>query len=329
MIRLGIDLRHVPEDGSAGAGVAHASRELAGAIRAAAPASGIVPVEFHGRMRSWELARACRAERVGALFAASGAVPPFLRIPAFPWVHDVAIFRHPEWFPQPRWKRLLTTRLFLRGIRNAPHVFAVSEDAKRTLVSVAGIDPARVTVTYQGADVSWADPETRYGEYALIMGTIEPRKNIPFIIELWDDVRKALAADVKLIIAGRKGWGNVVIPKRDWIIRIDHPGDEERDRLYAGARVLLMPSRYEGFGRMALEAMSLGVPVIASNRGAIPEVIGDAGVLLDPTDRSSWIREIVHGFEGRLDGKRGIARASRFSWEKTARIILAKAKEYC
>ncbi|KAA0205764.1 glycosyltransferase family 1 protein [Candidatus Uhrbacteria bacterium] len=329
MIRLGIDLRHVPTDGTAGAGVPHASRELADAFREHAGGYGMETIGFRGRMRSWELATRCRRERLDVLFAASGAVAPFLPVPAFPWVHDVAIFRHPEWFPQSSIKRLVTTRLFLRGVRNAPHVFAVSEDTKRTLVEVAGIDPQRVTVTYQGVEASSADPETRYDEYALIVGTIEPRKNIPFIIELWDDVQRALAADVKLVIAGRTGWGNVEIPKRDWIIRVDHPDDEARDRLYAGARVLLMPSLYEGFGRMALEAMSAGVPVIASSRGAIPEVIGDAGVLLDPTDRFSWIREIVHGFEGRLDGKRGMARASNFSWEKTARIILAKVKEYC
>ncbi|MCK9360863.1 glycosyltransferase family 4 protein [Patescibacteria group bacterium] len=266
-----------------------------------------------------------------ALFCASGAVPPFMPVPFYPWAHDVAIFKHPEWFPQSKFKRLITTNLFLRGIRKAKHVFAVSEDTKDTLVEVARIHSDRVTVTYQGIKTTQAEPEAKYGEYALIVGTIEPRKNIPFIINLWEEVRAATNRDLKLVIAGKMGWGNVSIPKRDWLIRIDAPSDEERDRLYAGASVLLMPSLYEGFGRMALEAMALGTPVIASNQGAIPEVVGGSGLLLDPQNRQGWIKAIsdLLGHEqlraGLVAG--GRLQAQKFSWEKTARIILAKIAE--
>lgn len=333
MMRLGIDLRHVAKNGSPGAGVSHASRELTEELLRLGPEYGIEIVPFYGKMRSWELARRITASNIDALFCASGAVPPFIRVPAYPWVHDVVIFKHPEWFPQSWLKRTLTTNLFLRGVRRAKHVFAVSEDTKTTLIDVAKMNASDISVTYQGIRVSAADPETRYGDYALMIGTIEPRKNIPFILELWEDVRAALHLDIKLVIAGKEGWGNVVIPKRDWIIRIDSPSDSERDRLIAGARVLLMPSYYEGFGRMALEAMTLGTPTVSSNQGAIPEVVGGSGLLIDPRNRTGWIKGVTDIIrEPRLRQaliQGGRIQAQQFSWEKTARIILAKiAKDW-
>ncbi|MEK7473909.1 MAG: glycosyltransferase family 1 protein [Patescibacteria group bacterium] len=327
MIRLGIDLRHVSTDGFVGAGVAHASNELADTLRAYAHEYGTETFEVRGKMRSWELSRRMRDQRIDAFLAVSGAVPPLLPVPAFPWVHDVAIFTHPEWFPQSPSRRFVTTSLFLRGVRRAPHVFAVSEDTKRTLVEMAGIESEKITVTYQGVRVStpWNEP----GDYAIMIGTVEPRKNIPFIVELWKDVQMAIGRDVRLVIVGKTGWGNVDIPSRDWLDRVPIATDEDRDRLLAGARVLLLPSLHEGFGRSALEAMTLGVPVIASNRGALSEVVGDAGILLDPEDREGWIGTISAAFLGRADGARGRVRATLFSWERTARTILAKVQESC
>jgi glycosyltransferase involved in cell wall biosynthesis len=100
--------------------------------------------------------------------------------------------------------------------------------------------------------------------------------------------------------------------------------DAQRDEFVRHAAVLLLPSLHEGFGRTALEAMSAGVPVIASNRGAIPEVVGEAGLLLDPYSKEEWVKAIVGAFEGQLDGSKGPAQAARFSWDQTAGIILAK-----
>ncbi len=327
-MRLGIDLRHVPTDGSPGAGVSHASAELTEVMEKMGAEWEIDCVPIHGAMRSWELAKLLRQKNIQALFCASGAVPPFVSVPFYPWVHDVAIFKHPEWFPQSALKRFITTNLFLRGVRRAKHVFAVSEDSKDTLVQVAKIPASRITVTHQGIKVAHVEPEMKYGEYALIVGTVEPRKNIPFIIDLWDEVRAATGRDLKLVIAGKTGWGNVPIPKRDWLIRIETPSDIERDRLYVGAQVLLMPSLYEGFGRMALEAMALGTPVIASNQGAIPEVVEGSGLLLDPRNRKGWIKAISDILaQPQLRAALvagGKVRAAHFSWEKTAGIILAK-----
>ena len=170
---------------------------------------------------------------------------------------------------------------------------------------VAHIPDGRVTVTYQGIRPI-EKGETK--AYALVLGTINPRKNIPFLEALWPEVERRCPG-VQLLIAGK--------PRLTF-------SDARRDDLVAHAAMLLLPSLHEGFGRTALEAMSAGVPVIASNRGAIPEVVGEAGLLLEPDDREGWIQAIVDGFEGHLDGSAGRARSKRFSWQKTADIMLAK-----
>lgn len=311
-MRLGIDLRHVPTDGSSGAGVSHASVELAATMMRMGSEWGIECVPICGEMRSWQLAKRIKKQKIQALFCASGAVPPFVSVPCFPWVHDVAIFGHPEWFSQSPMKRLITTKLFLRGVRRAKHVFAVSEDTKRELMKISELPPDGITVTYQGIR-SIRSGETR--PYALILGSINPRKNISFIESLWPEVQKQVP-HAELIIAG-EGRDK----SRPYI------DDAQRDEYVRNATVMLLPSLHEGFGRTALEAMSVGVPVIASNRGAIPEVVGDAGLLLDPEDRAAWVRGIVSAFEGGLGGGKGPIQAERFTWDKTAGIILAKLSE--
>jgi glycosyltransferase involved in cell wall biosynthesis len=310
MIRLGIDLRHVPDDGSVGAGIEHASIELAETMEVLADRYGIVIVRVSSPKRALPLRQKLKEEKIDALFVPSGAVPPFVPVPFFSWVHDVEIFQHPEWFDQHPLRRGLTTSLFLRGVRNARHLFAVSEDTKRELMKIAGVNTKDVTVTYEGiCPIKPGEQES----YALILGSINPRKNVDFIVDLWPEIERRVPS-ARLVIAGRP------------VMRFD---DEQRDTFIRHASVLLLPSLHEGFGRAALEAMSAGVPVIASDRGAIPEVVGDAGVLIDPNDHSAWIEAITSAFQGKIDGSRGRARAAEFSWEKTASTILAKIKECC
>lgn len=306
--RIGIDLRHVPWDGP-GAGVTHASVELAEAItRQAGDRFEISILKESG---GFSKARTfIKKNEIDCLIVPSGAVPPFMPVPCFPWVHDVEIFEHPEWFAQSWLQRQITTRLFLNGVKNAPHIFSISEDTKRRLIALTGISEDDITVTYQG--IKPISPGEKK-PYALILGSINPRKNIPFIQSLWPDVEQAVP-NAKLVIAG--------LP----LMTFD---DRERDELIRHATVLLLPSLHEGFGRTALEAMSAGVPVIASNRGAIPEVVGKAGLLLDPIDRLGWTRGITTAFQGLLDGERGIERSKQFSWERTANIMLAKLAEFC
>jgi len=323
MKKLGVDARGI--DAGLGAGIVHATRELVDALQEYAPTFGVDLVVYRETMSGSQLLSRLTRDTIDHVFVPSGAVSPFIGGDVYPWVHDLAIFKHPEWFPQSFWKRLLTTRLFLKGLRRATHIFAVSEDTKKSIEQVTEIVASKITVTYQGAELSDTGLRITDNEepYALILGTVEPRKNIDFIDELWNDVQR-LVPNVKLVVAGRTGWGNVSIRNAK---RVEQVSDEERDLLIAKATMLLLPSLHEGFGRTALEAMATGVPIIASNKGAIPEVVGRAGVLLSPNDRAGWVGAIVDGFEGRINGSAGIEQAKQFSWEKTARVILAKIVE--
>jgi len=300
-MRVGIDLRHVSE--GPGAGVSHASVELTEALEKQASHFGIEIVRLTHPKRAWTFRKVVK--NVDVLFVPSGSVPPFMPVPCYPWVHDVAIFEHPEWFTQSLFRRWITTKLFERGVRRAPHVFVISEDSKKELINATGVHADHITVTYQG--IRPISPGEKR-PYALILGNVNPRKNIPFIEHLWPEVKKHVP-NAELVIAGEP------------LMVFD---DARRDEFVRHATVLLLPSLHEGFGRTALEAMSAGVPVIASNRGAIPEVVGNAGLLLDPYDSEAWVKGIVDVFEGRMDGSKGPAQAARFSWEKTAGIILAK-----
>lgn len=321
---LGVDARGI--DAGMGAGIAHATRELVEELERQASGFGIEVKVYREVMGGFDLARLAKRDGIDHLLVPSGAVSPFIEGVIFPWVHDLAIFEHPEWFPQSLLKRLLTTYFFLRGLRKAKHIFSVSESTRQEIVRKAGIDRASITVTYQGVKTSATHGQELYQRepYALILGTIEPRKNITFITDLWDDIRLRIP-EARLVVAGKKGWGNVRLGKAELVDTFDDVG---RDELLKNASMLLLPSLHEGFGRTVLEAMTLGVPVVASHCGAIPEVVGDAGILLDPEDRQGWIQAIAQGFEGQLDGGKGIERAKCFSWEKTARIMLAKIDEY-
>lgn len=334
-LRLAVDLRHLPRDAGPGAGIEHASTELIDALRPLADRRGIELVCFTEPKRAWYFSHTIKRSGARAVLVPSGSVAPFLKIPTYPWVHDLAIFDHPEWFPQYPPRRWLTTRYFLRGVRRARHVFCVSEDTKQSLIRIARIPADRITVTYQAIREPrmTSSPRGVDGRYALIMGTVEPRKNIPFIVDLWPRVIEGMVTPPCLVIAGRAGWGNVseaIAHKADKLTclkRLSEVSDRERDALIEHASVLLVPSLHEGFGRTALEGLSAGAPVIASNRGALPEILGKAGVLLEPNDKAGWVEAMRNVFQSKPDVALGLERAKLFSWPKTAAIMLAKIIE--
>lgn len=314
---VAFDLRCIPRDGSPGAGMAHATRELWEACVPLASQHGLEMVPWLPALS------ACHA-----FFAPTGHVPWGMRVPIFPWVHDLAIFSHPEWFPESWLRRQYTTRKFLHGLDRARHIFCVSQDTEQALRACLP-SLARATVTYEGVEYpdvcfSWS---TRLDQ-ALVLGTVEPRKNIAFLLELWPEVVRRLGRSVRLTIAGKAGWGNVAVTKSDFIERHEHVSDETRERLLQQARLVLVPSWYEGFGRVALEAMAYGAPVIASDAGAHPEVVAEAGILLAPDDRAGWINAIVELLTNKatwtMRQNQGRERARLFAWQRVAKSILAK-----
>lgn len=359
---VGIDLRCLPADGSAGAGVAHAARFLTEALlfldvswewRLYIP-SGADQNSFSFPLTKGEkkgvsvvlpdasgttLRRALREHPCDILFVPGGSVAPFLSVPTIPWVHDVAIFDHPEWFPQSWFQRFKTTMMFRRGIKKAPVVFAVSEETKRQIVKKFHIAPQKIVVTLEGGDpylsVIPAKAGTHPRPFVLFLGTIEPRKNHSMLLNAWRIVFSSLPKKMELVIAGASGWkceGCLrEIEKTPHVRRIENVTDEKRRELLRSADLVVVPSLYEGFGLVALEAMQAGTALIASNAGSLPEVVGDGGVLIDPNDVNAWAEAmrslLVDDAKRQRLAEKGRTRAKDFSWEKTAAIVVNQMKK--
>jgi glycosyltransferase involved in cell wall biosynthesis len=217
-------------------------------------------------------------------------------------IHDVAALRHPEWYSKPyvAWQRAVLPRI----AKHARLVITVSEFSRREIQEVLGVD---ATVIPNGVDERFKPGPKK--DYALVVGTKIARKNLAGLSET------ARALDMELVAAGSarrymKGETNPGIRELGYV------PDDELPALYAGARVLLMPSLYEGFGLPCLEAMASGTPVVAANRGALPEICGDAALVVEPEDFAEAAVEAVGN--DRLT-QAGLARAARFTWERTAR----------
>ncbi|MGE5139940.1 MAG: glycosyltransferase family 4 protein, partial [Rudaea sp.] len=222
-------------------------------------------------------------------------------------------------------------------------VLADSEATKQDLIKFYRSPPDKIKVVYPGLDAEWAEASasadqiesvrSRYGiagDYILAVGTIHPRKNYVRLVE----AVSALPADCRLVIAGQRGWlyeslfesiRRLNLDRR--VTLLDYVASADLAALYAGARLMVMPSLYEGFGFPVLEAQASGIPVACSNTSSLPEVAGDAALFFDPTSVSS-IREAVDRL-WRDDERRNnlIARGrvniKRFVWPRAAQQILA------
>ena len=367
---VGIDLRCLPTEGE-GAGIAHAARFLTDAVLSQnVPWTWQLYVPSTVGNDAWtkrstivglkdatgsSLRTALRLHPCDVLLVPGGAVAPGLSVPAVPWVHDLAIYANPEWFPESVLRRVVTTRLFRRGVTAAPIVFTVSSDTRQGLVRLFGLDQERIRVTLEGGDPVLA---TLHGDalaearrraesnvasigitnpFILALGTVEPRKNLAMLIRAWTDAQTAFGRPTDLVIAGREGWKTEevrdaikphIVPEKGMsrLHRIESVDDATRRDLLLAADLVALPSLHEGFGLVALEAMQAGTPVVASRRGAIPEVVGDAGVFLDPHDANAWSQALVRlagDDDARKDlGMLGKARSQGFTWERVAKIVI-------
>jgi glycosyltransferase involved in cell wall biosynthesis len=216
--------------------------------------------------------------------------------------------------------------------RSADAIVTSSEYAKRLVIERFDVPPDRIHVCPFGAP-AWNSlgraPNVPADGYLLFVGTLMARKNINLLLDAYARLLRIIPSPPRLVLAGGVGADGrqslARISRAPLEGHVDHLGYFARDRreaLYAGARALILPSLDEGFGIPALEAMSAGVPVIASNRGSLPEVIGDGGVLLDANDVEGFVaamervtRDEAYAAE---QGRAGLARARAFSWRSTA-----------
>jgi alpha-1,3-rhamnosyl/mannosyltransferase len=194
----------------------------------------------------------------------------------------------------------------------------VSEFTRDEVVELAGVPADRVRVVPNGVDPVFVPDGPRVdGDYVLAVGTLEPRKNLARAVEA------AQVAGVELRVVGARGWGGVDVD--GWVGEVP---DTELAALYRGARCVLYPSLYEGFGLPVLEAMACGVPVVTSRGTAMEEVAGEAAVLVDPLDVSAIAEGIATSAARRDELVRvGLERARAFDWKQSADDVVELWRE--
>ena len=244
-------------------------------------------------------------------------------------IHDLTPLEHPEWFQASfaRWYRLFLPIL----ARRVQRVFTPSEYVRQKVIRRFGI--TEVYVTPNGVDHSLFHPDakqTRFDlprKYILFVGTLEPRKNLIHLLQAWDEIRVDFS-EVWLIIVGVSG--NVFKPiqlsrEMEQVRFLGYVDDETLAGLYANASLFVLPSQDEGFGLPALEAMASGTPVMVSDGGALPELVGDAGMVFcvsNPNDLKNMLGESLSNTQRRaVCREKGLERAKDFSWLKTAEIV--------
>ncbi|HST04273.1 MAG TPA: glycosyltransferase family 1 protein [Chloroflexia bacterium] len=275
------------------------------------------------------------------LFCPVNVRPIFSTCPTVVTVHDVGFLRYPQAF-HPL-KRLYLTIMTRWSVRHASHVIAVSEATRQDVIGFFGANPRRVTTVHNGVGTQFtpASPDEKAafrrdkgitGRVVLYIGTLEPRKNLTTLIEAFSRIAaQPEFADVTLLIGGSKGWyydeifasaerlGLTSQGRVRWLGRVP---DDELALWYNIANVCAYPSLYEGFGLPPLEAMACGTPVITSNTSALPEVVGTAGILLEPTDVQAWAtaldKVLTDSVQASTLSRAGLQQASQFSWERTA-----------
>ena len=307
----------------------------------------VLPVGVERRLvrapRLWThagLSSAMLRDRPGALFVPAHVIPAWHPRVSVVTVHDLGYLSEPGAHRSSS-RRMLdwTTRWNARAARA---VIAVSTQTRDDLLRHYGTPHDKVHVVYSGVDhtrfrvLERAAVDAVLAEagvrrpFLLFLSTVQPRKNVVRLVEAFE----ALSDDtLQLVIAGRAGWLSAPIerriaqsPARGRIVRLGHVPDALVPALYNGAAAFALPSLYEGFGMGVLEAMACGCPVVTSTRSSLPEVAGEAAVLVDPTD----VRGMREGLEHALDPllrpalvASGLRRAAEFTWERTARATLA------
>jgi glycosyltransferase involved in cell wall biosynthesis len=269
--------------------------------------------------------------------------------PAMPTVvtiHDLIALRFPEYFPA--WQRLYAAAVLPRLARNARAVIAVSTATKQDIVERLGVAEQQVTVVPNGIEPAFTalvpgsdqahEVRSRLRlprDFVLTVGTLEPRKNLPRVLEALHRLRSRPAtAGVHLVHAGPAGWLADDVARTvhalhlsDAVHFLGFVPAADLAALYSLARICVYPSLYEGFGLPVVEAMACGCPVITSNVSSLPEVAGDAAVLVDPASADEITEAIASLWcdeprRGALRA-RGLQRAGGFTWERTARETAA------
>ena len=278
-------------------------------------------------------------------------IPPLRsRVPSVITVHDLAFLRWPHFLTE---SHAAYYSQIDRAVSHARHIIVPSESTKRDVVKQLGASAKKISVIYEAAAPHYVPllqeecltaMQRKYGipeKYIFFVSTIEPRKNIGGLLEAFHHLRKYYGGeDTGLVLAGKPGWLYEEVYRK--VEQLDlgqstfflgRVPDEDLHQLFVGARCHAHPAYYEGFGLSPLEAMACGTPTIVSNTSSMPEVVGDAGLIIDP---SNWeeIAVAMHRLltEDELHkelSQKGLQRASVFSWSRAASETLDVYRMVC
>ena len=291
------------------------------------------------------LPRAAARADVDVIHAPAYTAPLWSKAPVVLTIHDVSYERHPEWYP---YQRDAVRRLFYRrSARTAARVLTDSEFSAGEIAAAYQIPRQRITVAPLGVSDHFAPvdrpnvtlPAGLTTPFLLHVGDLHERRNLPVVVHaMFEAQRRSGMPPLSLVLAGvDRGIGDRLrgyardANSPEAVVCLGAVTDSQLLTLYRAAAALVYPSRYEGFGLPVLEAMACGTPVIASRAASIPEVLGDAGTLLDPDDEPGWADEIARvigdQFHSARMRKSGLTRAKEFSWVRTASITLDAYRE--
>lgn len=243
-------------------------------------------------------------------------------------IHDVVFRRHPE-LVEPRLRSYLdaATR---RAVRSADGLITVSEFSRGEIAGLYGVNPARIQVIPNGVRPAPEATEARTGKHFLYVGSIEPKKNIELLLQAFARLPRT---ELRLVLAGGRGPGEYPVEERiralgleDRVQAVGYVSTDHLEHLYANALAFVYPSRYEGFGLPPLEAMARGVPTIVARTSSLPEVVGEAAILVDPDGPDELAAALARLADSPCEREalaaRGRERARRFSWAESARLHL-------
>lgn len=255
-------------------------------------------------------------------------------------VHDLSHIHYPDFHPASR--RELLDRELPKSIQRADFLITDADSVRREIISYFGWPEEKIAAVPLGVDCCY-QPRTaqqtwsslyslglRHGGYSLYVGTIEPRKNLQRLMTAYSMLPDAVRQRWPLVLVGSKGWQSDDIhaqmhdaATKGWLKYLNYVPQSVLPDIYSGARLFTFPSLYEGFGLPPLEAMASAVPVVTSSVSSLPEVVGDAALMVDPLDTSALAQALLRGLED--DAWRnhavalGLARARSMNWRACAK----------
>lgn len=292
---------------------------------------------------AWAFPQALREDKVQVAHVQYG-IPPLLPCPVITTVHDVSFKRHPEFF---RLKdRLILDTGMKHLAKNAARILTVSEYSRKEMLELYNIPYEKIAVVYLGVDKQYKPMDrgaaqelvrTKYGiraPFIVTVSVIQPRKNIQGLLEGFAKLKGIQHVEHKLVIVGKYGWKEHHLSRR--IRDLDLTSDviftgyvpyEDLPAFYNAADLFVYPSVYEGFGLPPLEAMACGAPVITGNRSSLPEVVDEAGIMVDPYDSGAFavaMSNVLSSEALRAEMSNwGLAQSRKFSWDEMARHVLS------